>query len=389
MTRDQFADARGLLVGHQAEVDGHTRAGGHGVGRTATHFAGANAADVERGEHDALAQGGVVRFGTREAQGGAQRVVGVRQRLPQRAVVLGNGRHVVVEAGDLHAAVHIAHTGNEVRHRHAGVGRPVAVVSAVQGAVGTVEGHVHAHHAAHAKHQLRRPAHVGGTIEEQPRVGGERRLVRLEQVAQVRRAGFFLAFQEELHVHRGRLLRGLERVEGGQHGDDRALVVAGRARADTHGGINGVALGRHGHGVGGHAVFVATQLGGERIAVPSAPGHRLSVVVRVHHDGARGAGRLKLAEERRTAARGRAQRPHSHAAFGEGRREKLHVAPDVRGVGGHVGDGHQGERFVEDLALVGLPPRIHGGTELALKRRGSESGEGDHGEGGRHESTMQ
>jgi hypothetical protein len=219
---------------------------------------------------------------------------------------------------------------------------------------------------------------MGGAIEEQPGVGRQHRFVRLEQVAQVRRAGFFFAFQEELHVDRGRLLGRLEGIESGQHGDDRALVVAGRAGADANGGIDGVALGRHGHGVGGHAVGVATQLGSERIAVPSAPGHRLSVVVRVHHDGARGPGRFQFAEQGGTAAGGRDEGPHGHAAFGEGRGQKLDVAPDVRGVGGHVGNGHQGERFVEDLALVGASPRVDGGAELlGLERGGSERGEGD------------
>ena len=204
----------------------------------------------------------------------------------------------------------------------------------------------------------------------------------------MRRSGFFLTLQKELHVHGGRPLRGLERIERGQHGDDRPLVVTGRAGTDTHGGIDGVALGRHGHGVGGHAVFVATQLGRERIAVPSATGHRLSVVVRVHHDRARSPGRFQLTKKCGISTGRRAQQTHDHTAFGERRREKLDVATNVRGVGGHVGNGHQRERLVEDFAFVGAAPGVdRGAKRLGRQRGGDYRSEGDHGKRGRDEST--
>ena len=54
-----------------------------------------------------------------------------------------------------------------------------------------------------------------------------------ERAREVRRARLFLALEEELEVRGQRDLRGIERVEGREHRDDRALVVARRARINA------------------------------------------------------------------------------------------------------------------------------------------------------------
>ena len=88
------------------------------------------AAHVQRRQHDPLHE--PPRLRRAEGEIVAQLLVHVGD-LGQRGPLRVRGRpHVVVEAGDLDAAVGAAQAGDEMGEGDRGIGRPVAVVAAVQ-----------------------------------------------------------------------------------------------------------------------------------------------------------------------------------------------------------------------------------------------------------------
>ena len=121
----------------------------------------------------------------------------------ERALLGRGGRaHVVVEAGDQDAALVVAQAGDELCQLHRGIGRPVAVVAAVEGSGRTVQRDLHVGHAAHAEDDLRPAGLVHRPVAEEPGVGAEARLLALEHRAQMGRARLLLALEEDLEVHR-------------------------------------------------------------------------------------------------------------------------------------------------------------------------------------------
>ncbi len=126
-----------------------------------------------------------------------------------------------------------AHARDEVRqHRHR-IRRPVPVVTAVQRVRRAVERDLRSGHAAHAEHDLLAPRLVHRSIAEEPGVGPKEGGVLLEDGSEVSGARFLLALEEQLEVHRRPDARGLERVDGREHRDDRRLVVARRAAVEA------------------------------------------------------------------------------------------------------------------------------------------------------------
>ncbi len=106
-------------------------------------------------------------------------------------------------------------------------------MAGVQRRRGAIHGEAEPGHAARAEREPRQAARVDRAVAEDPEVGGETLAMRRERACEVRRARLFLALEEELEVRGQRDLRGIERVEGREHRDDRALVVARRARIDA------------------------------------------------------------------------------------------------------------------------------------------------------------
>ena len=106
----------------------------------------------------------------------------------------------VVEVVDQDAAVVVLHGGQQARQHHRGIRRPVAVVAAVQFVTGAVERDVDARDAARAEDDLLAAALVDGPVADQPDVARQQVLVLLEDVREVRRAGLFLAFEDEFEV---------------------------------------------------------------------------------------------------------------------------------------------------------------------------------------------
>ncbi len=118
---------------------------------------------------------------------------------------------------------------DQVRQHHRRVGRPVAVVAAVQGSHRAVEGELQARHPAGAEVDLHPPGGMDRAVAEDPGVGSEQIRVLAQDLREVGRALLLLALQEELEVNRGWTPRGAQGIERRQHGHDRRLVVARRA----------------------------------------------------------------------------------------------------------------------------------------------------------------
>jgi len=95
----------------------------------------------------------------------------------------------------------------------------------------------------------------------------------------------------------------------------------------------------------------------------------------VEADGARGARRADLAEDDRVAARHRHER-RIDAAFLHQRDDRFGIALDVVAIPRDVRKRQQADEFVDDGALVLLPPAAcgrGGGIRLGRDRRGQQS----------------
>src|SRR6185312_13970624 len=111
-------------------------------------------------------------------------------------------RDVVVEAGDPDVAVVITHAGDEVREHCARIGRPVAVVPAVQSSCGTINGELHARRATYTKEQLLPAALMLGPVAQQKHVTRQQLAIALQDREQMRGAGFLLALEKKFDVYR-------------------------------------------------------------------------------------------------------------------------------------------------------------------------------------------
>src|SRR5687767_15518587 len=100
---------------------------------------------------------------------------------------------------------------------------------AVQRTSRTIDRQLESNDAAQPEHRLQAATLVHRAVAEQPGIGTEQVAVLLENGLEMSRTGFFLALEEELHVHRWRHVCRAHRIERGEHGDDRTLVVARRA----------------------------------------------------------------------------------------------------------------------------------------------------------------
>ena len=100
---------------------------------------------------------------------------------------LGERLDAVVEVVDQHAPVVVLHGRQQARQRHRGVGRPVAVVAAVQFVAGPVESDLDAGDAARAEHDLLAAALMHGPIANQPDIAGQQLFVFGNDLRQMRR----------------------------------------------------------------------------------------------------------------------------------------------------------------------------------------------------------
>ncbi len=130
-------------------------------------------------------------------------------------------------------AVGVLHAGEELDKHERGVWSPVAVVAAVEGAVGAVDGDLEVGVAACAEDEGLAAGLVDGAIADEPDVAVDEVAVGHEDLFEVGGAGFFFALPDEADVGLEWDVRGLESAEGGELGEDGGFVVTGSAGVDA------------------------------------------------------------------------------------------------------------------------------------------------------------
>ena len=194
----------------------------------------------------------------------------------------------------------------------------------------------------------------------------------LQHLTEMGRSCLFLAFEEELEIDGWRDVTGTQRIEGAEHRDDRALVVARGSRVDARLTAHALAGRRkRNHFRPGRQRPVA-QYRCPRRARPLGWIDRLAVVVRVEHDRSRGAGSAQLAVDGRRP-RIALERPRRHAAPAQELDHRRGVAADVDAVGRHVGYRQQRRELARDLRLVRLA-KSAGSRSHVGARHGSAGG---------------
>ncbi len=247
-------------------------------------------------------------------------------------------RDAVIEVRNQHMTVRVLHAGEQLRQHHRRIGRPVAVVAAVQFAVRPVERDGEMRHAARAEDHALASALVNRAIADEPDVSAEFAAILLEHGAEVCRTRFLFAFPDETQIGLERNVRGLQCVERGKLREDGGLVVGRGARVDARLAIDHFRHRRKG-----------------RFGFPFLGSDGLTVVVRVEDDGVLRAGRLDLAIDHRIGS-GRGEQLSFNVAALEHPDQRFGVALDVRFVAGDVGDGEETGELLQDLLLVRSPP---------------------------------
>src|SRR5262245_2007687 len=157
-------------------------------------------------------------------------------------------------------------------------------MSAVECAIRTVERELDARDAADAEHDLLAPRLMNRPVAEEPGVCPKERSVTLEVRLEVPRPGFLFALEEEFEIDRRCHARGPERVDGGEHCDDRGFVVACRSAVETPFPVDRSGSGRRLDDLPALGVRAIAQNWFPRRCHPLRGIYRLAVVVRVEHN---------------------------------------------------------------------------------------------------------
>ena len=142
--------------------------------------------------------------------------------------------HAVVEAVNGHAAVVVLHRREQRRQAQRRVRDPVAVVAAVHAGpwVRTPSGRTSRCRARRTR-PSGRPLECPGPSRMIIRSARSLSRYRVDRRHEARRAGFFLAVEDDVDVRRRREPGRLQRVDGGEQRDDRRLVVRRRPRVEA------------------------------------------------------------------------------------------------------------------------------------------------------------
>ena len=122
---------------------------------------------------------------------------------------------------------------SKLRQHHRRIGRPVAVVTAMQFSVWTIQRDGEMGDTARAKDHALASALVHRAIADEPDVSAKFVAILLQHSAEVGRTRFLFALPHETQVGLDRNVRGLQGVERRQLRQDRGLVVGCRARVDA------------------------------------------------------------------------------------------------------------------------------------------------------------
>src|SRR5262249_56982307 len=109
-----------------------------------------------------------------------------------------------------------------------GIGRPIAVMSAVKLAAWAVYGDLHSRHASRPEIDLLPPRLVDRPVANQPRVGFQQVAMFFDDLRKMRRPGLFFALAEKSDVRINSDLGRLQRVERAADADDRPFLVSAR-----------------------------------------------------------------------------------------------------------------------------------------------------------------
>ena len=210
-----------MLPSHQPEIDIGPGAGVDRVRGLCPDSPHLDPADVHCRYQELLWEEGAGLFGSRQAEFLQQ--LCLDRRHPPGGGDFGrrNRSQVVVEVGNGDGAILGAHRREHLDQHGGRVGRPVAVVPAVERSGGAVHGDVHPQDPAHPEHNLGGPGLVDWPVQEKPAVGSQPILVGGQDLRHVVRAALFLAIQEHLQVDGGLSPRGPKGVERREDGDDR------------------------------------------------------------------------------------------------------------------------------------------------------------------------
>ena len=124
-------------------------------------------------------------LGPAQAELAPQRRVRRRHRGDRAPLGLGERDDIVVKAGDRDAAILVLHRGEKAGKHHRRIGRPIAVMAAVQRPHRAIDGKLEIDVAAHAERDLGRAGLVGGAVDDDPAVGAEQRAVAAQQGGEV------------------------------------------------------------------------------------------------------------------------------------------------------------------------------------------------------------
>ena len=256
---------------------------------------------------------------------------------------------------DEDAAVVIFHASEKLGEHHGGVGRPVAVVSAVEAVMRAVEGEGDGEMrvAARAEDDGLRAGLVDGAIADEEDVAVDGVGVGLENLFEVWGAGFLFSFPNETDVGVEGEMGGAEGIEGGELGEDGGFVVTGGAGVDA-----------------GLAAEV-TDGGREGWDLPFGSGNGLAVVMGIEDDGVLGAGCVDVAVDDGGCA-WKGEEARVDIALVELGEEEVGVAPEAVGIGGDVGDGEEGGELMDEVVAMGGGVSVRG-----LGGRGLSGGTGD------------
>ena len=277
------------------------------------------------------------------------------------------GRYPVVEVRNEDVAIFILHAGEELGEHHGGVGRPVAVVSAVEAVMGPVEGDGDMGVAARAEDDGLRAGLVDGAVADEEDVAVDEVGVGGENLLEVGGAGFFFSFPHKADVGVEGDVGGAESINDGELGEDGGFIVAGAAGVNALLAVDGAEGGREG-----------------RWDVPLGGGDGLAVVVGVEDDGVLGAWGVDVGADDGWRV-GEGEELGFDVALAELGEEVVGVAAEAFGSGGYVGDGEEVGELVDEVFAMGGGPGVGGRCWCGSLGECSNLGEGEGDKGGREE----
>src|SRR5262245_60137673 len=101
---------------------------------------------------------------------------------------------------DQHAALIVFHAGEQLRHHHRRIWRPVAVVATVQLAMRSIDGDLQVSIAARSEDDRLLPALIDRSIADQPHITSYEVAIGFEDLFEMRGSGLFFPFPDKADI---------------------------------------------------------------------------------------------------------------------------------------------------------------------------------------------